>query len=224
VSQAAIEVSEKIDLMLGANIQLDDYPESHYGVKEAKSTALSVGLDFYPVSRFSFYGDYTREFLFTDMQSRYRNVVSGAGTDDTLDDWGTKVKDLTDVFSLGFMLDVIPQEVSWQVNYTYSYTWGRNENYFTPGGASTGNAAPWPITKNELQSASSFIKYRISEKVSVWGEYRFEKYFIDDFTIEDITPQELGTGGTQGTRSIFLAALQPDYEGHLFGLRLAYQF
>ena len=224
VSQASFEISEKIDLMLGANIQLDDYPESHYGVKEAKSTALSVGVDFYPVSRFSFYGDYTREFLFTDMQSRYRNVVGGAGTDDTLDDWGTKVKDLTDVFSLGFMLDILPQELTWQASYTYSYTWGRNENYFTPGGASSGNAAPWPITKNELQSANSFIKYRISEKVSVWGEYRFEKYFIDDFTIENITPQELGTGGTQGTRSIFLAALQPDYEGHLFGLRLAYQF
>jgi len=223
VTQASIEVFEKVDFMLGANIQLDDYPKSSYGVKEARSTALSVGVNFYPVSRFSFYGDYTREFLFTDIQSRYRNVVGGAGTDDTLDDWGTKVKDLTDVFSLGFMLDILPQELSWQVNYTHSYSWGRNENYFTPGGAPAGNAAPWPITKNELQFANSLIRYKISEKVSVWGEYRFEKYFIKDFALDDINPQEVGVNN-QGIRSIFLAATQPDYEGHLFGLRLAYQF
>lgn len=224
VSQASIEVLEKVDLMLGAQIQLDDYPKSSYGVKEARSTALSAGVNFYPVSRFSFYGDYTREFLFTDMQSRLRNVVGGVGTDSVENDWGTKVKDLTDVFSLGFMLDILRQELSWQASYTYSYTRGINQNYFTPGGASSGNAAAWPITKNELQSANSLIRYKISERVSVWGEYRFEKYFIRDFTIDDITPQELGTGGTQGIRSIFLANVQPAYEAHLFGLRIGYEF
>ena len=232
VSQASLEVFDKVDLMLGAHIQLDDYPESHYGVKEGRSTALSAGVTYYPIPRFSFYGDYTREYLFTDMQSRYRNVVGGVGTDDTLDDWGTKVRDLTDLFSLGFLVDVIPQKLSWQVNYTYSYSWGKNDNYFAPGGARSGGGVDpayddsllWPMTKNELQTANSFVRFKISEKVSVWGEYRFEKYFIKDFTIDDVDPQELGTGGTQGTRSIFLAATQPDYEAHLFGLRLSYQF
>ncbi len=232
VSQASVQVLEKVDLALGAQIQLDDYPKSSYGVKEARSTALSVGVNFYPVSRFSFYGDYTREFLFTDMQSRLRNVVIDTiigidtirtGTDSVENDWGTKVKDLTDVFSLGFLVDVIPQKLSWQANYTYSYSWGRNDNYFTPGGAPAGNAAPWPITKNELQFANSFIRYKISENVSVWGEYRFEKYFIKDFAIDDIGAQELGVNN-QGIRSVFLAATQPDYEGHLFGLKLSYQF
>ncbi len=223
VSQASVEVFEKMDLMLGAYIQLDDYPKSSYGVKEARSTALSVGVNFYPVSRFSFYGDYTREFLFTDMQSRLRNVVGGVGTDSVENDWGTKVKDLTDVFSLGFQVDVIPQELSWQANYTYSYSWGRNDNYFTPGGSPSGDAPPWPITKNELQSANSFIRYKISENVSVWGEYRFEKYFIKDFALDNLAPQMLGVSN-QGLRSVFLGAQQPDYEGSVFGLKLSYQF
>lgn len=232
VSQASVEVLEKVDLMLGAYIQLDDYPHSDYGVKEARSTAISVGADYYPIPRFSFYGDYTREFLFTNMKSRLRNVVGGVGTDSVQNDWGTRVKDLTDLFSLGFLVDVIPQKLSWQVNYNYSYSQGRNDNYFAPGGSRAGGGVDpayddsllWPITKNELQSANSFIRYKLSEKVSVWGEYRFEKYFVKDFTIDDIDPQELGTGGTQGTRSVFLAATQPDYEGSYFGLRLSYQF
>lgn len=223
VSQAVIEVTDKADLILGANITFDDYPESNYGLQETRATALSLGVNLYPISRLNFYADYTREFLFSLLQSRLRNVVGGVGTDSVENDWGTRSKDLSDIFSVGFWVDVLPRELSWQANYTHSYTWGRNINFFTPGGAAAGNAPAWPDTKNELHFLNSLVRYKISEQVSVLGEYRFEKYFVKDFAIDDLAVQMTGANN-QGVRSVFLGALQPDYEGHLFGLRLAYQF
>lgn len=230
VSQASLELSGYADLILQANLNFDDYAKSEssgidtlYGLKESRATALSAGLNFYPLTRLTLFLDYTREFLFSELHSRLRNVVGGTGTDSVQNDWGTKIKDLTDIFSLGFLVDIFPQELSWQANYTYSYTRGRNDNFFTPGGAAAGDAPAWPETKYEIQFLNSLIRYKISEQVSIFGEYRFEKYFVQDFTIDNLAPQIVGASN-QGVRSVFLAGLQPDYEGHLFGLKLAYQF
>ncbi len=223
VSQASIDLGKYADLMLGANIYIDNYPKTEYGLEAGRSTALSAGVNLYPISKVSFYIDYTREFLYSKLQSRYRNVVSGAGTDNPLDDWGTRTEDLSDIISTGFFLDVLPKELSWQANYTYSYTRGKNSNFFVPFGSGSGDAPAWPLTHNELHLLNSFIRYKLSSQVSLIGEYRFEKYFVEDFAIDNLAPQMVGVNN-QGIRSVLLAVLQPDYEAHLFGLRIGYEF
>jgi MtrB/PioB family decaheme-associated outer membrane protein len=222
-SKASVALSDFADLGLEAVITLDNYPLSGYGLLARRTTALSAGLSIYPNQRATAFVDYTREFLHSNMMSRYRNVSGGVGTDNPLDDWGSKLEDLTDIVTAGFRLDLIPQDLSWQSNYTYSYTHGKVVNTFVAGGAANGNAPLWPDTQNELQMLYNSVRFRVSAQVSLYGEYRFEKYFIQDFMTDNLEPYMLGLNN-QGVRSIFLAATQPDYEAHIFGLRLAYIF
>jgi hypothetical protein len=71
-----------------------------------KSMSYSLGVAYAANERFHVYGDYTWDSFEYGLETRYRNVSGGIGTDNPLDNWGSDIDDDYDTASVG--LDYVP--------------------------------------------------------------------------------------------------------------------
>jgi hypothetical protein len=69
----------------------------------------------------------------------------------------------------------------------------------------------------------------VNESLTLRGGYRFERFDLTDFRIDDLDPFEefsnvSGSGVVSPSRDVFLGQRIDDYEAHIFVLSMIYRF
>ena len=134
---------------------------------------------------------------------------------------------------------LVPERVDLQLGYEFHYGRERTTSSGTPGAAlligpttsgDGGNAVNFPEIEETLQALTAGLTFRLTDNVSLLGQYRFEAFDLDD----DFRRQELGPflagsnvdgdGTITDSTDIFLANEVEDYQVHLFRVIARLQF
>lgn len=198
------------------------------GRTKDRSTSYSLGATFSPSPRFNLFVDYTWDEWKYGMESRYRNVAAGIGTDDPLDNWGTDTKDGYDTASLGFEIGLTAKD-AWRVHGDASRSKGTGEigTHFVPGGAASGDTTltTFPKLETTLTVATLALTHRVSSSLDYTIGYWYESWKEDNFASDFNQPYMGDPGNDRGSdRSILLGLDFKNYTNHLVSFLMRYRF
>ncbi|MEK6570051.1 MAG: MtrB/PioB family decaheme-associated outer membrane protein, partial [Bacteroidota bacterium] len=205
----------------------DDFKESAYGLSKNNSNNLSFDVSFSPTYDIALYASYTTENFKYAMKSRQRvpQVGTTRANDTTNNDWSSDLKDLANTVGLGLHWVVVPDQIDFSFDFSYSDAKG------TVATRALGNPADprflvttardYPDTRSILRQLRASIGYRLTEQFTPRLEYRFEGYTESYFNQDAMEPYMLPVDpGTAG--AVFLGARQPGYSAHILYLVLSY--
>jgi MtrB/PioB family decaheme-associated outer membrane protein len=198
----------------------DDY-EADYGVTAARThyytfdTSVGIG-DFGSV-----YMDYSWEMALQNMRNRYR----ATGLDLYANDWIGYLKDTSQTFNVGTNWRLIPERLDLGLDYSLTFSKGRQENRNPSKLAGTGAqqasaaAVNLPNTYSRLQRLAAALNFKWTEHIKTLTGYEFQKYRETDWAQDGLDPFE-----PAWSTSVFLGATQPSYEAHIARLGFSYEF
>lgn len=198
------------------------------GRTEDRSTSYSVGFAFMPSPRVNIYGDYTWDTWEYGMETRFRTVTAGVGTDNPLDNWGSDVDDGYDTATFGFDLQLREEHTLWvALDAVWSRGTGDIETHFVPGGNPSGDTTltqfPRLDTKLSILQASLHhqIRPNLGYALRYWFESWKEENFASDFNQPYMGDPDNDPGSAQ---AIFLGLDFKNYTNHFLSLVLNYRF
>ena len=210
----------------------DGIPETYdillAGRTDDKSASYSVGFAIAASERFHVYGDYTWDNWEYGLETRYRNVSAGIGTDDPLDNWGSDINDHYDTASVGLDFGLKADHAMWlALDASWSRGTGDIDTHFVPGGASSGDTTLTEFPKLDTTLAlvhASFnqkIRKNLGYAVRYWYESWNEQNFASDFNQPYMGDPNNDPGSD---KSIFLGLDFKNYTNHILSVMLDYTF
>jgi MtrB/PioB family decaheme-associated outer membrane protein len=190
--------------------------------------SYALGIAVAPTARFNFYADYGFDEWEYGLETRYRNVSGGIGTDDPLDDWGSDVEDDYATANLGFDLD-LTKDRKWRLRLDASRSEGTGniETHFVPGGAASGNTTltEFPELRTVLSLATLSLTHAVRPNLDYTLRYWYESWKEDNFASDFNATYMGGPDGDPGaTRMVFLGLDFRDYTNHIVSFLLRYRF
>lgn len=198
------------------------------GRTKDRTSSYSLGATFIVSERFNIVADYTWDQWKYGLESRYRNVAAGIGTDDPLDNWGTDTKDEYATATLGFELGLTSKD-TWRLQGDASRSKGTGDigTHFVPGGAASGDTTltEFPRLETTLTVATLALTHHVLSNLDYtlgyWYESWKEKNFASDFN----QPYMGDPGNDRGSdRSILLGLDFKNYTNHIVSAFLKYRF
>ncbi len=211
----------------------DNFKESAHGLSKNNSNNYSFDATFSPTYELSLFASFTRENFTYAMKSRQRTpptinaqgVETVRGNDTTNNDWSSDLKDLANTVGLGLHWAVVPDEIDFSLDFSYSDAKG------SVATAALGNPADprflvttaqnYPDSRSILRQLRASVGYKLTEQFTPRVEYRFEgyteSYFNQDVMEPYMLPVDPATSG-----AVFLGAKQPGYSAHIIYLVLSY--
>jgi MtrB/PioB family decaheme-associated outer membrane protein len=206
----------------------DGIPETYdillAGRTDDKSTSYSVGFAYAPSERFHLYGDYTWDIWKYGLETRYRNIAGGIGTDDPLDNWGSDIDDDYDTATVGVDYGLKADRAMWL---TLDASWSRGtgdiHTHFVPGGAASGDTTltEFPKLDTKLAVAQASFNHKISKSLGYSFRYWFESWKEKNFASDFNQPYMGDPDNDPGSdRSIFLGLDYKNYTNHIVSFML----
>jgi MtrB/PioB family decaheme-associated outer membrane protein len=210
----------------------DGIPETYdillAGRTDDQSTTYSVGLAFAASERFHVYADYTWDTWAYGLETRYRNVSGGIGTDNPLDNWGSDVDDGYDTASLGLDLGLKAERAMWlALDASWSRGTGEIGTHFVPGGAASGDTTltEFPKLDTKLAVVQAAFHQRIRKQLGYSVRYWFESWKEQNFASDFNEPYMGDPDNDPGSaNSIFLGLDFKNYTNHIVSFMLDYTF
>jgi MtrB/PioB family decaheme-associated outer membrane protein len=222
----AVFPSDMLVLNLSVGVGKDDYLASQFGLRDNTHRVLGGGVDVSPTERLSYGASYTFERY--NALSRSRQANPGAQFDDPARNWATDATDRVHSFLLNVGAEELAGRVDLNVAYdfsrarsTYEYIAGAVPDRTLPEEVIVDTVLPapdqLPPTLNELHRATTDVIVSISERVSVGLSHWFERYRVEDFTLDADANQELVRGNV-----LLFGYLYRPYTANTFWGRLIY--
>jgi MtrB/PioB family decaheme-associated outer membrane protein len=198
------------------------------GRTDDKYLSYTLGFGVTPGPRFSLYADYTWEDSVYGLETRYRNVTSGIGTDNPLDNWGTDTDDKYKTATLGFVTDP-GAKGRWKVAVDASRSEGTGAiaNHFVPGGNASSDTTllDFPLLKTTLTIAQATLTRSVRKNLDYSVRYWYERWHEDNFASDQMQPYMGDPGNDPGSvTSIFLGMDFANYTNHLLTFFMHYRF
>lgn len=198
------------------------------GRTKDKTTTYTLGVALSPTERFNLYADYAWEKWEYGLETRFRNVSGGVGTDDPLDNWGSDTEDEYATASLGFEAG-LTKDAKWRLRLDASRSEGIGniETHFVPGGAASGNTSltEFPELKTTLTLAvaalTHVIRPNLDYSLRYWYESWEESNFASDFNEPYMGAPDQDTSMAQ---ALFLGLDFRDYTNHILSFVLRYRY
>ncbi len=181
----------------------DDYLNSEFGLRDNNHDVYSIGLDGSPTEKCSMGASYSYE----DYRSlqRSRQARPGVQFTDPSRNWATDAADKVHSFmanadfkGLGDKLDL---GFSWDYNRTratYEYITGAVPNRTLPEEAIVPTTLPAPVAlppvKSDLTRGTVDAVYNINRRIAIGVSYWYDKYAVEDFTLDSTAQSSLVTG------------------------------
>jgi hypothetical protein len=170
---------------------------------------------------------YTYSNEWYDQDSRYRPLVGGVVVDDPVNDWQSKTKNWYHNGGTRVNVSVIPGVLDFETAYMASFGYEKTTASGVPGanvgtGTDGGAAVDYPLVEAFLNAVTATVSWNVLENVTLWTQYRFEHYHLDDFRIDQLEPF-MPTTNTN-SRDIWLGQRIDSYTAHLIGFGARYSF
>jgi MtrB/PioB family decaheme-associated outer membrane protein len=206
---------ETLSFHAGFDFINDNYPDTTFGVQNARNYSPSVGVLYAPLEWLRFFADYNFDW------SVWNQVY-----DDTRTSRGT---DKINTFSLGSDVDIIKDLLGFRVQYGLSQGLSKFRNRNTPNpGVEDPN---WPNNTNTWQELLARLEYKLHKNVAVQLGYYFNRFHSKDFGVDimklwmgdqdNVTPAAINGQ----LRSIYLGdQFKGSYTAHIAILGLKLKF
>jgi MtrB/PioB family decaheme-associated outer membrane protein len=216
---------EDLELTFTGNMNYSDYHNSSFGLTE--DLGWSVGSDaFYQLhSRVGLMVYYTYEWRKFWQDSRNRPRTFGAPpvvTDDWVNNWDSRTRYQYHNAGAVLSLGIIPEKLDTDLEYLINYGEEKTRSSGKPGVAGPNPAAEavdWPRVHDRLQAVSSTVSWHFSDRVTLRGGYRFEKYDVSDFRQNNIPSSLVDSNG-----NLYLGDVAGDYTAHIFQIGAVLRF
>ncbi|MDP2645101.1 MAG: MtrB/PioB family decaheme-associated outer membrane protein [Desulfobacterales bacterium] len=215
--------SDKLSLTASFGLANDDFNASRYGLLGNNSYNLSFDVSYNPSYNVTLFAGITWENFDYKMKSRERQ----AGNDSTENDWVSKMEDQVNTLGVGLSWAVIPKKVDFKLDFNYSKAKGAIATHALGNPANPNflptSAADYPDTQSTLQQLRASVSYHLTERLTSRLEYAYERYTEMYFNRDgvDTYMQHVDPGAS---RSVFLAATEPNYYANIVHLVLSYKF
>jgi MtrB/PioB family decaheme-associated outer membrane protein len=232
---------ETLDVTLSFNWAQNDYDNTDYGIKDHEAYSAGIDVGYQPVEWLRLFGGYSYEVSEYRMRGRWRPrsfAPPPTPVDDFLNDWSTDSEDRAHFFNLGGTIGVIPDRLELEFAYLIqdaeAQTRSQGRNSFFPARPPTtsgdgGNAPSYPDIEDTFQSFQAVARYRVNERWTLKGGWRWEKFATTNFKLDDLDPFEPrsninGSGVISPSTDVFLGNRVGDYDAHLFMLSVEFNF
>ncbi|KPJ89167.1 MAG: hypothetical protein AMJ53_16005 [Gammaproteobacteria bacterium SG8_11] len=165
-----------LDLGFNASLSKDDYKNSSVGLQESNESSLSLDL------RYTILEPLTLRALYalTNIDSTQAGV-----------DWQAENDDRMDVFDLGLLYKLMADKLNIGFDYTYAKSSGKI----------TVASAGFPELTTERHSFKIYGDYNLSKRSYVNVGYLFENYDEENWAIDGLTVDSMGSVLTLGEQS-----------------------
>lgn len=193
---------QRINFELGASYAADDYFNSVLGLRDSKSVTYTADASFLAAENMNFHAFLARE--------QYDSNQAGSQTFST-PDWFADNEDVVDTAGIGVMFTALANKLETGLDYVYSRS--RGEITVTTSGL----ASEFPDLKTELHGVRLYAEYRKSDALSIRLGYFYERYRLDDWTVENVAPTTIPNVLTLGEPEL-------SYSGNAVALSARYRF
>jgi MtrB/PioB family decaheme-associated outer membrane protein len=223
-----VNPTENTEVTFNGGVWYANYLNSDLGRTEA--LGWDTGIDgFWQVhERVGLQAFYTYSNEWYDQDSRYRPVIGGVVVDDPLNDWTSKTKNWDHNGGTRVNVSVIPDVLDFETAYMASFGYEKTTASGVPGvppgqtGTDGGAAVDYPLVEAFLNAVTATLSWNVLENVTLWTQYRFEHYHLDDFRIDQLAPFMPATN--TNSRDIWLGQRIDSYTAHLIGFGARYRF
>ncbi len=210
----------------------DGSPETYdillAGRTRDRSTAETLGVAWTPTRRLHLSADHTWEKWEYGLETRYRGVSGGIGTDNPLDNWGSDTVDEHGTASLGLDLH-LTEDARWQLRLDASRSKGTGdiETHFVPGGAASGDTtlARFPELATTLTLATASLTHQVRSNLDYQLRFWYESWEEDNFA-SDFNEPYMGAPNQDPSQaqSVFLGLDFKNYTNSVVSLMLRCRF
>jgi len=204
---------------LTGKYNMDNYNQTHDGLTGSRNANLTLDTSYVPGKNLRTYAYLTYEYFDYKQRGFYHPGRTGPLTPWTprvavFGDnwWHMETKD--DVYTVGGGLDWEMIEDKLNVKLDYMYSYGITE---TDVGSDTLAFLPYPDITTRISSLSLTGDYKARENLTVRFMYAFEHFNTTDFGLDNVGVNTL-------SNVILLGNTSPDYNAHVFGVSLVYEF
>jgi MtrB/PioB family decaheme-associated outer membrane protein len=162
----------------------EDRPATAFGLRSNDSNSYSAGFDLVPRDTVSLGVNYTYE-SYTALQAS-REANPGAQFNDPTRDWTTDGRDT--VHTLTASADLLKAIPRTDIRFAYDYS--RAQSVYVYGLAPNTTLPPvvqLPPVLNQLQRATTDVRYHLTRHVAVGLAYWFDTYDVNDFALGPAT-------------------------------------
>jgi hypothetical protein len=238
---AQIAAREDLSFGLSGGWERHDYDATRYGLKEFDGWSAGVDVDWRPLERLGVFAWYTFEELDRRQRSRWRPVAGSAPAivvSDFVNDWKSRSSDQVQAAGLRVDVVLVPDRLDASVGFEIQDAKGITRSDDVPGflaappgalGAGGGAAFDYPTLADTLQALTTTLSYHVTERITLKGVYRYERWDVTDFRRDDLDPFEplsnvSGSSVVSPSLDVFLGDRVADYDAHLFALSVVYTF
>ena len=207
--------TETIGVQLGGEYYEDEYPDTAYGLTNAKGRSANMDLSLAASEAVTGHLFASVEQYETDQRgisfATATKVTAADGSLAATNDWLVSADDRTVTSGLGLRVKS-SAKFEYGGDFSYAYTEGRFD--FT--GSILSNA-PLPDLITRLKRLDLFARYNVQKDLSLNLKYIHERYRSDDWGYDQVTASTLANViGTNQT--------SPDYKVNFVGLSVAYRY
>jgi hypothetical protein len=226
----------------------DDYLETTFGLRDNKHHVYTAGADFIRNEIVSYGASYSYENYNALQRSRQANPPSPTITydqflvenakasspiqvADATRNWGSEGVDR--VHSIIVRLDLTGMKTKWDLHFNYDYNRSRSTYVYTTGAdvpRTLPEDVPPPTTtlpppsqlppiKSDLNRATTDVFYALTPKLSLGVSWWFEKWTVQDFTLDADANSDLVRG-----QALLLGYMYRPYTGNTTTIRAIYRW
>jgi hypothetical protein len=225
---SSISPMDILSLSLSVAAGKDDYVDSVFGLRDNTHRVVTAGFDMVPAERVNYGLSYSYEWYNALLRSR--QASPGAQFDDPSRNWASdgtdRVHSVLASFEAGRIAERVDVRFSYDFNRartTYEYITGAVPDRTLPEEVIVDTTLPdpeaLPPTLSQLHRATTDVVYMVNGRVSIGVSYWFEKYDVEDFTLDAEANQDLVRGNV-----VLLGYLYQPYRANTIWGRLIYRF
>lgn len=202
------------------------------GLKEETYWNAGIENSFTPFDGVSVMLSYLREDFDRTLVNRQKSV---AGVGNPADNWGSRIHDVVDTFGgtaeigLGTS-ELLPGTLDLDLNYIYAHTNNATDTYAL-GANNRDSIPPFPDVTNDFQHFDATLKYGVDpdlvaklgweSDVTVKLRYAYERNNMANWATDSMVPYMVGVDSGANV-SLFMAALNPNYEANIVTVELGF--
>lgn len=215
-----------------------------YGLQEFNTRSTSIGATWSPMPRLSIHASLGRDDSeWESLVVTKSTLASDAVNYDPNNRWSRLQDDRTDWLNYGFKADLLPAQLTLALDYDLARYDGRQDtgnptledsNPANDPNVNSAVARPFPNLSSDLHSGRASLDWTVSGKLRVALRYWYERYRLDDFSLDVVKPlmqgviKELRAPGTFAdmnvNRYLFLNSRYSDYTANVVSATLTYAF
>lgn len=218
-ANATLTPTHNSSLSLFVNYGKDDYKDSAVGLRQSKTSSVTLDGAIAPSENASVYAFYTWE----DLKARQGGwAYNGGGSKlahsaDADRKWTASHDDDIETWGFGAKLSFLEKKADLDVDYSFSRSSGSIRH--TAGSDISSSVIPTdlPELRTRLKTLSVTGKYRLRANLSVGAGYRYDDFESDDWGNDNFEPSS-----TAVTNVLTLVGPVSDYEAHTGMVFLTY--